>query len=170
VPQPTIADLAFRFAPAFSLAEQASVRVSPLPRVFARALRCFVFLAVALTAFVLVDWRVFLPGESLDLTPVWPLTAVSPQAGELLADALLAAVWLPAAAAFQAADSCFVPDWPPGDSVGALLARADWGQCPAAFRLYVHPPVDFPLDDSAPRDSLPDDPRCPALALLRAQE
>ena len=179
------ADLAFRFAPAFSLAEQASVRVSVSLRVFAQAQRYFAFPVVALRAFAPVDWRVSLPGGPLASTLVWPQTAVSLPAGELrvgarsavdsLVDVPLAgvhsvAVWLPAAAAFQAADSCFVPEWLPVCSVGVLLARADLVCCPAVLRLCVHPPADFPLGDSVLGDSLPDDSRCPALAPLRAQE
>jgi hypothetical protein len=183
----TIADLAFRFAPAFSPAEQASVRVSVSVRVFAQAQRYFAFPVVAFLAFAPVDWRVSLPGEPLASTLVWPQPAVLLLAGELrvvarsagdsLADVppvgvLLVAAWLPAAVAPQAADSYSVPEWPPGDSVGAPLARARF---PAALRLYPHPPADFPLADSLPcdsvlGDSLPDDSRCHALAPLHAQE
>jgi hypothetical protein len=177
--------LAFRFAPAFSVAEQASVRVSVSPRVFARVLRYSVFPAVVLWTSVPVDWRVSLPDESLASTLVWPQAAVSRQAvvppvgvlmaadslaGELPVGVLVAAVWLPAAVAFPAGDSYFVPEWPPDDSVGVLRVPADLAQCPAALRLCVHPPVDFPLDGSAAHDSLPDDFRWPALELLRAQE
>ena len=173
----TIADLAFRFAPVFSLAEQASVRVSVSPRVFVQ--RYFVFPAVALLASLPADWRVSLPDESLASTLLWPqageLRVVARSAayflvGEPRAGVHSVAVWLPAAAAFQAADSCFVPEWLPVCSVGVLLARADLVCCPAVLRLCVHPPADFPLDDSVLGDSLPDDSRCHVLAPLRAQE
>ena len=184
LPQMIIADLAFRFAPVFSLAEQASVSASL--RVSAQAPRYFVFPAVAPPAFLPIDWPVFQPDASLASTLVWPQVAVSRQAGELpvgagsagdslvdvptVAVLLLVAVLLPVSVAPRVGDSCFVREWPPVYSVGAPLAWADSAQFPAVLRLCVHPPVDFPLDDWAPHDSPPDGSRCHVLAPLRAQE
>jgi hypothetical protein len=159
-PQMTIADLAFRFAPVFSLAEQAFVPVSASLRVFALATRYFVFPAVALPASVPVAWRASPLDEKRASTPALPQVVVS-----LQARVLVAAVWLPAAVATLVGDSYFVPEWPPVDSVGVPQVGADLAQFPAASRLCVHLP-----DDSAPHDSQLDGSRCPALEPFPAQE